>query len=334
MGSLLAEILPWQEKNWQLLQQAKNNNRLPHGLLFVGAKGLGKMRVAELFSAAILCDRPSSGIACGECHSCVLVRAKSHPDLCILEPEGMGQVIKIDQIRQVVHAANETTMQGNYRIIIINPAAAMNLYAANALLKTLEEAAPKTLFILISDQNLRLPATIVSRCQKIIFQKPTTSTALAWLQTQALEDTVDRELLLNLAEGAPLQALALLEQGSLSTRHAIYQGLAGLSDGNADPLQLAAEWQEYDALLLLNLVLFWLRDLLRLQLTLLQAKLINEDYRSVYLHLLKKISQKKLLTYLDYIQDLYAKLLKMTNLNRQLLLEDLLIQWAYCYVSG
>lgn len=326
------DIYPWQNKQWDLLCQAKKNNRLPHALLFAGTVGLGKMQFAEAFSAALLCDRFAlENKACGVCHHCGLVRAKSHPDLIRVIPEHAGQMIKIDQIRSVVSTANETAMQGGYKIIIINPAQAMNLYAANALLKTLEEATPNTLFILISEQNLRLPLTIKSRCQKMIFQKPERQIALNWLK--ALGQDADWELILNMADGAPLQALALANNGAMALREAIYSGLSDLSQSKADPLQLAAQWQEHDIVMVFNLILYWLRDLLRLQLTHQQIELVNHDYRAVFLNLMQKISQQNVVQIVEFVEVRYKQLLNLQNLNRQLVLEELLIHWTSYYVS-
>jgi DNA polymerase-3 subunit delta' len=316
-------IFPWQKKQWHLLWEAKQKNRLPHALLFAGALGLGKMQFAETFSAVLLCEKPILE-ACGACHACRLVQAKSHPDLIFITPEQTGQAIKIDQIRSMVDVVNETALQGGYKIIIINPAHAMNQHAANALLKTLEEATPKTLFILISEQNLRLPLTILSRCQKIIFQKPEKKEALAWLKSKLINSEVDLELALNVADGAPLQALALIEKDVMALRQDIYQGLFDLSQNKADFLQLAARWQEYDIVIVFNLLLNWLRDLLRLQLTQHSAMLINYDYQTAFSHLVQGISQKNLLHYLAIVQERYSQILNLQNLNKQLLLEELL----------
>lgn len=321
-------ILPWQAKQWSLLWEAKKNNRLPHALLFAGAMGLGKRRFAEELSAALLCENPvAEGTACSACHACKLVRAKSHPDLIFVVPDETGQVIKIDQIRRVVSVSNETAMQGGYRIIIIHPAHAMNQHAVNALLKALEETTPKTLFILISEQNLRLPLTIKSRCQNIIFHKPIRQDALTWLRSQLTSHEMDVELLLNVAEGAPLQALALVEKGILNLRQAIYDGLFELSESKVDPLYLAVQWQEHDMVVLFNLLLNWLRDLLRMQLTKQQAVLVNYDYQAVFESIIRKLSQKNLLFYLALVQERYANMLNLQNLNRQLVLEELLIYW-------
>jgi DNA polymerase-3 subunit delta' len=327
----VTKILPWHTTQWHSLWEAKRNNRFSSALLFAGAAGLGKMQFAQSLGEIILCEKFSTqNTACGGCHSCGLMRAKSHPDFMLVEPDQGGHIIKIDQIRSVIHSSGETTQQGGYRVIIINPAAAMNQYAANALLKTLEEAPPRTLFILISNQSLRLPATIISRCQKIIFQKPTRQIALTWLEEKSIANS---ELLLNLSDGAPLLVPLLLEKDVLAIRKILYQGLEELSQGRADPLLLAAQCQDYDTLWIFKLLFFWLQDLLRLQVTQQSVELINFDYQSVFLAIIKNISQKNLMDYLEHIQYLYGKLLNMQNLNKQLLLEDLFIRWRYYHGS-
>jgi len=190
--------------------------------LFVGERGVGKKQLALDFSKRLLC----SNKACGHCQSCYLFDAQTHPDLIRIEPES-GQTIKIDQIREVIAFVSQTPSLGGYRIIIIDPARAMNINAANALLKTLEEPTPNTLLILISDSIPRLPATILSRCQKIIFQQ-------------------------SVAEDEPF-------------KQDFYNGLRDLTDRKIDPLTLAERWHEKNSELLLKLFFSWVLDLLRLR---------------------------------------------------------------------
>ncbi|MHB1947285.1 MAG: DNA polymerase III subunit delta' [Gammaproteobacteria bacterium] len=320
---MTANIFPWQIQQWQQLIASKQQNRLPHALLLTGVRGLGKKLFALAFARALLCqvngDEP-----CGQCHSCHLLSSQAHPDLLMVEPD--GQMIKIDQIREMVQFVNETAFQNGLRIIIINPANAMNMNAANALLKTLEEPAPNSLMILISDQGLRLPATILSRCQKIIFNKPAPDVAQAWLQTQ--NNSQDPQLLLNLAAGAPLRAKELAENGLFTLRQELYQGLDLLAQSKADPLQLAIQCQEQDLTVLLSFMFVWLQDLLRIKLTYGEAELINFDYQPVFVRLAQRFSHAKLLQYLDHVKKIYAHALSSVNLNRQLVLEELFIYWT------
>lgn len=328
-----SDIFSWQRELWPRLWQAKTENRLAHALLFVGMEGIGKRQFAEALACSMLCSKPSPfGVSCKACDGCYLISAKSHPDLLVIEPEEKGKAIVVDQIRDVIKLVNETTLKGGYRIIIVDPATAMNMNSANALLKTLEEPTPNTLLILISDQGLRLPATIISRCQKVIFAKPSHTEAMAWLRAQLVDDKVDPQLLLKLADGAPLKARSLLDKDLLLLRENVYQGMYSLIEGQTDPLQLAAKLHEADHLCVIDLLLSWLTDLLRYKLTEDPASLINSDYQTEITKVSIKLLHANLLAYIEQLQQTRADLLVPINLNKQLLLEDLLIRWAQ-YVS-
>lgn len=323
-------LLPWHQQAWQQLMKREQQHALPHALLFVGASGLGKKKFAEIFSQALLCIK--SEVACGDCHSCHLFQAQSHPDFLLVEPEKIGGIIKVEQIREAVQFVSETALQGRQRIIIIQPANAMNVNSANALLKTLEEPAPNTLIILICDQNLRLLPTIKSRCQKIIFQKPARAAAINWLQNNTDIKKESLPVLLNLAAGAPLRAQELLSSGEFELRQKFYQALAQLAEQNADPLQLAVQYQEQDAMILLNFLLIWLRDLLYFKLNASEAELINTDYVDVFAKLSILFSLEKLTAYLDQATQRYQSVAQALNLNKQLLWEELFIRWM-CYAA-
>lgn len=320
------DIFPWQTQQWQNVIACKQENRLPHALLFAGIQGLGKKHFALCLAHTLLCNAGANA-PCGQCHACHLLRVQSHPDFLVVEPEKSGQMIKVDQVREAVQFMNETALQGGLRIIIINPANAMNINAANALLKTLEEPAPNIVIMLISDQSLRLPATIVSRCQKIIFHKPDTEMALTWVQSHLQKKDVDIRILLNLANGAPLKAIQFADSDILLLRQTLYQGLTLLARRQSDPLKFAAELQEYDVQTLLNLLINWLQDLLRFKLTEGQAELINDDYQRVFVELTPLFSYINIISFLDHLKETYASLTTL-NLNRQLMIEALLIRWV------
>lgn len=327
---MMTKMLSWHIPQWNLLWEARQKNRLPHALLLVGADDLEKKHFASFVAAALLCIKPTvQGSPCEACHACHLVKAQSHPDLLWVEPLDAGQIIKIDQIRELVLKVNETSMQGGLRIVILNPAHAMNIAASNALLKTLEEPAPNTLLILISDQRLRLPATIASRCQKIMFRRPSKEMANAWLQSQHVQDA---ELLLALTNGFPLAALALQTDNLMSLRQELYQGLHAMKRGHLDPLSFAVTCQAFDVVSLLKLLQIWMRDLLRFSLTQGKASLINSDYYAVFAEISSVISVNNSVKYTDLVQNIYIKTLNRLNLNKQLLFEELWITWTR-YVS-
>jgi DNA polymerase-3 subunit delta' len=323
-------IFPWQQSTWEQLAQAKSQQGLPHALLFVGIDGIGKRHFANRFANLMLCKQ---GTLCGVCHGCHLFQAGSHPDFLWVEPEAEGKIINVEQIRAVVKRVNETPMQGGFRVVIINPASAMNINAANALLKTLEEPAANTLIILICNQGLRIPATIISRCQKVIFGKPSHQEAVVWLREQLADDKIDPQLLLKLAHGAPLKALAWLQEDLFSLRKELYQGLHAMSQGQADPVALAAQWQEVNQICVVDLLMSWLTDLLRYKLTSDQDTLVNTDYKNEIAKVSVSLLKSNLLAYIDHTQQTRVYLAASVNLNKQLLLEDLLIRWTE-YVSS
>src|SRR5690606_31936472 len=132
---------PWHLPVWDALTAG---SRHAHAFLFAGLPGVGKRLFAEAFAAHLLCLQPQSGRACGQCRSCHLCQAGSHPDRLVVEPEEQGKAIRIDAIRQLGDFMGQTAQQGGRKVIILHPAEAMNLNAANALLKSLERSEEHT----------------------------------------------------------------------------------------------------------------------------------------------------------------------------------------------
>ena len=258
------ELLPWLEPSWARLRQAQAADRLPHALLIVGARGLGKRRLATLFARALLCPRPGpDGLACGSCTDCRLNAAGSHPDLARVgpDPESKSGEIPIDAIRELTERAVLTPVRGAHKVVLIDPADRMNAAAANALLKTLEEPTGNTLLMLIAEQPGRLPATIRSRCQLLKLPVPAPDQALAWLTPLLGETAAPR---LRLAYGAPLRALEEFDQSTLDSREALVRSLIGIGRGELDPVAAAAAWNGAGVRLSLDCLAGCLCDLLRL----------------------------------------------------------------------
>lgn len=318
-------IYPWQTNQWQQLWQTKKANRLPHALLLTGIAGMGKADFADNFTRALLCQQSNSdGVYCNVCHSCRLIAGRVHPNVLWIEPEKEGHVIKVDQIREAAEFISQSGLEGAYQILIIHPAHCMNTNAANALLKTLEEPASGSIIILLSDQSERLPATVLSRCQRINFPYPLKKEALHWLKNQLEDQTVNHELLLNLANGAPLGAYNLVQNELLSVRHEV---LEMLSQNETDPIHAAAKIQEIGLLQFLDLILDWVIDLLRLQFSGDIAGIKNSDYKKQLVELMPKREPKNTIQFMDYVQQLRSQIGMGINLNKQLLIEDVLIRW-------
>lgn len=326
----MQSIFPWQQQTWQYLVARKNASQLPHAILLKGMNGIGKSAMAKSLAELLLCQKKSTtDAACGECGACQLLQAGSHPDLIIIEPEESGKAIKIDQIREMIVDLNNTSHQGGYKVVIIEAADLLNTAAANSLLKTLEEPDPHTVIILTSSRPMVLPATIRSRCQMIAMQTPEYSVAAAWLMQQ-LPDA-DIKLLLSLTENAPLTALNLVEDGGLSKRNEFFTSLYELQRGKISSIQMAKHCLDLGLENLLVTLMYIVSDLIKIKST--AAKnIVNQDQLEILAGLAKKAELAGLFAYKDSLFKLRQSLVKKINLNQQLLMENLIINWIQLFV--
>lgn len=236
-------ILPWQSEPWDRLCRSLESGGLPHALLLIGAEHIGKCHLARAFAALLLCESPSGQAGCGLCRTCNLLSAGSHTDFKEVEPLEDSRQIRIDQVREVIDFANKTASLGQRKVILLHPAEAMNVNAANALLKCLEEPAANTHLLLVSHRPSALPATIRSRCQSFSLPAPTEEIVLQWLDAFSGDEILSKQLLQS-AAGKPMVARALLEGGKLQSRQAIKAGLEALESGQISALEfppIAAE---------------------------------------------------------------------------------------------
>lgn len=160
MSDLIASHAPL----WARIQTLLNKEKLPQALLLVGPPHAQVLSFTNRLIAILLCHSETK--PCGHCSACHLLKQGGHPDVNYLRQESPSSAIKIEQIRELQQDVYQTPQRGKYRITVIDPADRMNIFAANALLKILEEPPAHTLFILIAEQVSSIPATILSRCQK------------------------------------------------------------------------------------------------------------------------------------------------------------------------
>jgi len=321
------EIYPWHRDNWEKLHTAYQAGRLPHALLLTGAQGLGKHQFAIRLAASLMCNHPHpDGAPCGACQGCQLFHAGTHPDYRRIEPEKPGKAIPIDTIRAFIETGSLTAQAGNYKITIIEPADSLNVAAANALLKTLEEPVPYTLMILVTARPGRLPATIRSRCQTFQFAVPERGMAAQWLAAKGT--AADPELLLDLSSGAPLQAQALDESEALRLRQTMLEEFIGIFNGRAKPVTVAARWCKLDQQQVLHWLSSWIVDLIRLKMSSGAQGLINSDQKERLQALARKLELKALYNLLDQTFESIRTL--GSQLNSQMAMEGLLLAWSDC----
>ena len=208
---------------------------LPHALLLRGRRGIGKFVFARALAQALLCEASgASGDACGKCAACLWFDSGSHPDYREIQPgsdddakEGeesvkKATVISVDQIRALADLLNISTHRGGPKVVVIHPAETLNVNAANALLKSLEEPPPRTHFVLVTNRPYQLLPTIKSRCQQLALAGPDAATAVAWLTVLGVRDP---ELALAHTGDAPLLAVELSDTEYWGARTAFLRQL-------------------------------------------------------------------------------------------------------------
>ena len=322
----MADAYPWQDDLWQKLA---GRTQHAHAYLLHGPQGIGKRALAERLMALLLCQRPAAQHACGACKSCLLLQAGSHPDNFILEPEEADKAIKVDQVRELVAFVVQTAQMGGRKVVLIEPVEAMNINAANALLKSLEEPSGDTVLLLVSHQPSRLLPTIKSRCVQQACPLPSDAMSVAWLADALPECTEEERVeLLTLAAGSPLAAVSLQAQGVQEQRAQVVDGVKKLLKGQQSPTQLAEGWKDIPLLLLFDWFCDWSNLVLRYQLTEDESGLGLADMRKVLQYLAQKSRQSSVLAMQDWVLLQRQKVLSKANLNRVLLLEALLVQWA------
>lgn len=222
-----ADLAPWIAAQLQTLLAQRG-----HAWLLAGPSGLGQYELALALVRAWLCDQPNAQGACGHCASCHAIDVHTHADLCVLMPETVLQQqdwplsekaqseidskkrkiskeIRVEAMRDAVEFAQRTSGRGRGKAVLVFPAERMNVYTANALLKTLEEPAGDVKFVLASDAAHQLLPTIRSRCLMHTMVWPQRADALQWLQGQGVTPA-QADVLLRAAGGRPSDALRML----------------------------------------------------------------------------------------------------------------------------
>lgn len=331
---------PWQTVAWNHLIARRGN--LPHSLLFHGRKGIGKLDFAYAFAQSLLCREPGAdGTACGQCPACNWFAQGSHPDLWVIDPEReteagedeeakpaekkAGAPIKVEAIRELADFVNLSSHQSGLRIVLIHPAEAMNVQAANALLKTLEEPTPGTLFLLVTHQLQHLLPTIRSRCQKLPLPSPSREQAAEWLAAQGIPDAA---LYLAQAGYAPLAAAQLADEEGQGRRRAFLGEIS--SPAKLDPIGLAESLKGADLGEVVNWLQKWIYDLMSLRLA--GSLRYQADFEPVLRTLASRVGMAQLLA---FHRELTAVRRTVGHpLNSQLVLEQLLFSYRNLHWSA
>lgn len=311
-----AEIYPWLTGHWSFFNQRLKQDRLAHALMIEGPAGNGKTTLASMMVARLLCLEDQSQ-ACGQCRSCKLLKGGAHPDYFDIEPEEGSEVIKVDQIRALIGRLGLTTSISSTKVAYIRPAECMNLAAANALLKSLEEPAGDAVLILVTNNAGRLPVTIRSRCQAISVNQPAEQLALDWLQKTTGEPQSVVGEALKAAGGSPLRAVSYIDTPGLDAYGQVTAGLARLMEGPASVSMVASKLNELNPVDLWRWLSLCTGEVIKSTMTGLSLAWLPENV---------ELSGKTLLQ-LQRQADINRQL-SATPVRGDLLLQDWLIRWT------
>lgn len=240
-----AQIYPWQQQVWETL--TGRFPKLGHGLLFYGKKGCGKEAFAQQFLAWVLCLNRQPDGPCGECGSCQWLKADTHPNYVYISTDEdnkkQNAKIKIEKIRDLLPFVQQTV--DGWRVVVIEPAEALNIASSNALLKTLEEPGENIVIILLADHYLKLPATIRSRLQHFALDRISSVQFSEYVEVQLPEaGSSQQQLLMNLSNQMPLQAVEVAQSSWLPLRQEFMEDWKKLVIQKNMPMAIATKWNK------------------------------------------------------------------------------------------
>ena len=290
---------------------SQTQGRLPHAMMLTGSAGTGKRAAAAWFASKRLGLRAS---ALPE----YPVEVPEHADLRWVTTPEDKHTIGIDQVRELVAELSLTSYKGGAKVAVIEPADAMTASASNGLLKTLEEPPGDTLLVLVVDRPGRLPATIVSRCQRLSLHVPPEDEGLAWLHS--FQPGTDWGGALKDAGFAPIAAIEGLSR--VDETNALTEEFRAVADGRAAPLKVAAKWAKLEP----DFVLRWLSRQIQCCIKRTELRGAAEPSGIVSDSVLDRIDRQKLFCFLDIINRLRAQ--PVGSFSVQLTFECLLIDWS------
>jgi DNA polymerase-3 subunit gamma/tau len=177
-----------QEPIVRTLRNAVERGKVHHAYLFVGSRGTGKTSMAKILAAALNCERGPTADPCGRCESCLSIARASSLDVIEMDAASNNSV---DDIRELRESVAYAPVSGGRKVYILDEAHMLSTAAWNAFLKTLEEPPPNTVFVLATTEASKVPATVVDRCHRFDFQRPTVEQIATVLRRAAQAESID-----------------------------------------------------------------------------------------------------------------------------------------------
>jgi DNA polymerase III subunit delta' len=305
----------WFEAARSEVKAAIAGDRLAHGLLIHEDPGAGGLELARWIAKTVNCRDPARA-PCGECQQCRWIAADQHPDVTRLSPEGDSSQILIQSVRDLSADLALTAHGRGYKIAIISPAEAMNHFAANALLKTLEEPPARTLVLLVTSQPSRLLPTLRSRCSRLRLVGPSREAAASYLEAargagpwlEALAATGAGPFALLDADPA---AIAQLHRDTMAT-------LRDIGSGNLQPPAVAERWAKGELPIRLACLESWVTERILESASIRDVTHLSGQGNPPNICRLFELS--------DAVRDM--RKLSHTSINKTMAVEALLWRWA------
>ncbi len=315
----------------QFLQNSIEQEKLAHAYLFYGSKGLGKKMIANYFASSIFCTSVDKK-PCGQCKYCRLVAKNSYLDLYTLGKD--DQELSVENVREFMHSLQMANIYSNKKIAIIYNVEKINIFGANALLKTLEEPPANTIIILLADNINLLPATVISRCQPIKFQALKKEEMEEWISKFDFDES-ERQTIMNLSFGKPGLALQLMQENLDPWKKNCNFIIKLLSSNTFNIMQIIEKWFALlkkenpearvsdlgqNTKVYIDYLEVMMRDLLWIKL---DKPIVNQVFKSELNNISSSYSSEQLLQNLTRLTDYKQKL--NNNVNPQLLWENIFL---------
>ena len=322
------EAIRGHDKQIEILKNAARGNTPAHAYLFTGITGIGKLTSARALAKILHCTNTPDDF-CDHCIPCKQITSDTHPDTLVIKPE--GDTIKISQIRNMQEQIAYTVYEGTNKIVIVDKADGMTIQSANCLLKTLEEPPPHTILVLLTAIPYRVPSTIRSRCQRLMFQPLAESLIVELLQKKlGGEVPADIQLIASLAEGSIGKALQWAEEDSLAERKTLLEAINNLKTASSITIMdcgpLLGEDKE-TVLAKLDMLKVWLRDCAVGKLTNHPRHFINKDLVHSAQMVSSHTSWNTLFEKIQIVNETQAAV--MENVNIRLATESMLLRLSH-----
>lgn len=329
----MSAIPAWFDQVWLQHSQALVGNKLPHALLSVGDAGLCKRQYIESLAKLALCLSPEQGEPCGQCKSChlfesIFERQGVHPDLLLIEGSGANNDIKIDQIRQIQDFMNQTVQISRRKVIVLDSLNQLNIFAANALLKLLEEPNKENYFLLTAENLSSLLPTIKSRVQWFKVKTPNKEELTAYFADKNLSaHQINLGIQLLGYKPRLIERFYQLEESHQKSLERLLPSLAALTEGRAQVMDVLKSWLDLPSDLLSQVLYLQIRHLVESFFS--PAFQENNDTPALQAMttIRSSLSIEQVMTIQKHFGEIIDKLTWTNNLNEELLWINWLNLW-------